>query len=73
MPHCPHCNRDVFGIVEGKVAGKKLLFVQCSGCKAPVGVVESTNVGLTEVIRVLISSLQRLNARLERIEQALGN
>jgi hypothetical protein len=72
MSHCPHCNRNTFEIDELEVAGTKLSFVQCSGCKAAVGVVESANVGLAEVLRVLVSSLQRLNSRLERIEQALG-
>jgi hypothetical protein len=35
--------------------------------------VESTSIGLPQVLRVLVSSLQRLNSRLERIEQALEN
>jgi hypothetical protein len=73
MSHCSHCNRNTFEIEAMEVAGTKFSFVQCSGCKAPVGVVESANIGLTEVLRVLVSSLQMLNSRLERIERALGN
>ena len=73
MPHCPHCNLNSFEIEEVEVAGTKFNIIQCAGCKAPVGAVEAANTGLTEVLRVLISSLQRLNSRLERIEQALEN
>lgn len=73
MPHCSHCNRNTFEMEEVEVAGKKFSFVQCSGCKVPVDVVESANIDLTEVLRVLVSSLQILNSRLERIEQASGN
>jgi hypothetical protein len=73
MPHCSHCNRNTFEMEEVEMVGKKFSFVQCSGCKVPVGVVESANIGLTEVLRVLVSSLQILNSRLERIEQASGN
>jgi hypothetical protein len=76
MSNCPHCNRTTFEIEEVEVAGMGLKIVQCSGCKAPVGVLD-TNVSqlihtfeqnVTEVLRVLVSSLQKMNSRLERIE-----
>ena len=72
MSYCPYCHRSAFEIEEVEVAGVKLNFVQCSGCGAPVGIMESREINLTEVLRVLILSLQKLNSRLEQIEQAIG-
>lgn len=72
MPYCPHCNLSTFELEEADVAGVKFNFVQCSGCKAAVGVVDTAGIGLTDVLRVLVSSLQKLNSRLEQIEQTLG-
>ena len=73
MSYCPNCNRNKFELENVDIAGKKLNFIQCAECKAPIGVIESDSLGLTEILRVLVSSLQRLNSRLERIEQALGD
>jgi hypothetical protein len=79
MSNCPHCNRATFEIEEVEVSGVKFKLVQCSGCKAPVGVMEYNNVGqlihdleqrVTEVLRVLVSSLQKMNSRLDQIERA---
>jgi hypothetical protein len=71
MSYCPHCNQSTFEVEEVDVAGINYSFVQCTGCKSAIGVVASTTIGLPDVLRILISSLQRLNSRLERIEQAL--
>jgi hypothetical protein len=73
MPHCPHCARNQFEFEEVEIEGKKVAFVQCSGCKAPIGVLDPVSAGLTDVIRVLVSRLQKLNELLERIEQASAN
>jgi hypothetical protein len=82
MSNCPHCNRATFEIEEAEVSGMKFKFVQCSGCKAPIGVMEYTDVGqlihdlerrVTEVLRVLVSSLQKINSRLDQIERNSGN
>jgi hypothetical protein len=73
MSYCSHCNQSTFEVEEVDVGGTNFSFVQCSRCKLAVGVVESTSIGLPQVLRVLVSSLQRLNSRLERIEQALEN
>jgi hypothetical protein len=70
MSHCPHCNLNTFEIEDVEVSGMKFVFVRCSGCRAPVGVLAADSIGLTSVLRVLVSSLQKLNSRLERIEQA---
>jgi hypothetical protein len=79
MSNCPHCNRATFEIEEFEVSGVKFKLVQCSGCKAPVGVMEHNDVGqlihdleqrVTEVLRVLVSSLQKMNSRLDQIERA---
>ncbi len=81
MSNCPHCNRATFEIEEVEVSGVKLKLVQCSGCKAPIGVIEYSDVGqlihdleqwMTEVLRVLVSSLQKMNSRLDQIERAMG-
>ncbi len=81
MSYCPHCNRTTFEIEEAEISGVKVKLVQCSGCKAPVGVVGNNDVGqlihdleqrVTEVLRVLVSSLQKMNSRLDQIEQANG-
>jgi NAD-dependent SIR2 family protein deacetylase len=71
VAYCPRCNQRVFEIEAIEMENVKLNFVQCAGCKAPVGVVDPGALGLTEVLRVLVSSLQKLNSRLEEIEQAL--
>jgi len=81
MAYCPHCNRAAFEIEEVEVNRMKVKLVQCSGCKAPVGVTEYNDVGqriheleqrMTEVLRVLVSSLQKMNSRLDQIERAKG-
>ena len=72
MSYCPYCHRSAFEIEEVEISGVKLNFVQCAACQAPVGIMESSEINLTEVLRVLILSLQKVNSRLERIEQAIG-
>jgi hypothetical protein len=61
-----------------EASGVKLKIIQCSGCKAPLGLLENDNVGqlirsleknVTEVLRVLVSSLQKMNSRLDQIER----
>ena len=78
MSNCPHCNRTTFEIEEVEASGIKLKIIQCSGCKAPLGLLENDNVGqlirsleknVTEVLRVLVSSLQKMNSRLDQIER----
>ena len=80
MPFCPHCNRNTFEIIAVDVAGTKYNCVQCSGCKAPVSFVERARVeesdeafetGVTEVLRVVVSSLQTINSRLLHMEQIM--
>jgi hypothetical protein len=81
MSNCPHCNRAAFEIEEVEVSGAKVKLVQCSECKAPFGVINHDDVGelihsweqrLTEVLRVLVSSLEKINSRLDQIERAKG-
>jgi hypothetical protein len=64
---------------EVAVAGTKLKLVQCSGCKAPAGVVGFEPVvqqigalerQLTEVLHAIVSSLQVMNSRLDRLDGA---
>jgi len=80
MPFCPHCNRNTFEILAVDVGGTKYNCVQCSGCKAPVSFVERSRAEqsdeafetrVTEVLRVVVSSLQTINSRLVRIEQIM--
>ena len=80
MPYCPHCNRNTFEILAVDVGGTKYNCVQCSGCKAPVSFVEPARVEeadeafetrVTEVLRVVVSSLQAINSRLIHIEQIM--
>jgi len=80
MPYCPHCNRDSFEFDNVDVSGTKYKCLQCSSCKAPVGLLPSAASGqihddfetrVTEVLRVIVSSLQAVSTRLARIEQAL--
>jgi hypothetical protein len=71
MAYCPRCNQSVFEIEAIEIEKVKLNVVQCAGCEAPVEVIDPS-LGLTEVLRVLVSSLQKLNSRLEQIERALG-
>ncbi len=81
MPYCPHCNRNSFETEEIDLANTRVLCIQCTGCKAPAGVIESAaahqspdgfETRVTEVLRVVVSSLQTISSRLARIEQALG-
>jgi hypothetical protein len=78
MPYCPHCNRNTFEILAVDVGGTKYNRVQY--CKAPVSFVERARVEqsdeafetrVTEVLRVVVSSLQTINSRLIRIEQTM--
>lgn len=78
MPNCPHCNRTDFEIDEVVIAGDKLKLAQCSGCKAPVGVVgfepivqriSALEWQLTEILQVVVSSLQVMNSRLDRLDR----
>lgn len=80
MPFCPHCNRNTFEILAVDISGTKYKSVQCSGCKAPVSFVECSRVDesdeafetrVTEVLRVVVSSLQTINSRLIRMEQII--
>jgi len=80
MPFCPHCNRNTFEIMAVDVGGTTYNCVQCSGCKAPVSFVEPDRVeksdeafetGVTEVLRVVVSSLQTINSRLLHMEQIM--
>ena len=80
MPYCPHCNRNSFEIDEVDVGGTKYRCVQCSACKAPIGFVPSEVVDLatedfetrvTDVLKIIVSSLQSVSTRLARIEQVL--
>jgi hypothetical protein len=80
MTYCPHCNRDTFEILAVEVGGTQYNCVQCSGCKAPVSFVERARVEqsdeafetrVTEVLRVVVSSLQTINSRLIRMEQIM--
>ena len=62
------------------VGGTMYNCVQCSSCKAPVSFVERDRIEepdeafetrMTEVLRVVVSSLQAINSRLIRIEQKM--
>lgn len=80
MPYCPHCNRNTFEIVAIDLGGTTYNCVQCSGCKAPVSLVQHSRSGnsdeafetrVTDVLRVVVSSLQAINSRLIRMEQIM--
>jgi hypothetical protein len=78
MPYCPQCNRKDFEIEAVDLGGRQYNCVQCSGCKAPVAFLdhsgpstESSEPEVSDVLRVMISSLQSINSRLGRIEQML--
>ena len=44
MSNCPHCNQTTFEIEEVEASGRKIKLVQCTGCKAPLGIMEHTDV-----------------------------
>jgi hypothetical protein len=78
VPYCPHCNRATFETEEVDIGGAKYKCVQCSGCKAPLGFLPGESVGpatdefetrVTEVLRVIVSTLQAMSGRLARIDQ----
>ena len=80
MPFCPHCNRNTFEIIAVDVGGTMYNCVQCYSCKAPVSFVERDRIEepdeafetrVTEVLRVVVSSLQTINSRLLRMEQLM--
>ena len=80
MPYCPHCNRNTFEVIAVDVGETTYNCVQCAGCKAPVSFVEPARVEesdkafetrVTEVLRVVVSSLQTINSRLLRMEQLM--
>ena len=68
---CPHCQGSSFETVVQEPSGSryKLIFVQCSGCNAPIGVLDFMNIGaMTEDQDAAIA---KLGSRLHKIEQAL--
>jgi hypothetical protein len=78
MPFCPYCNQKTFEIEEVDVGDSKYKFVQCAGCKAPIGFIQQAHVDrsfvdfeakITQALRVVVSSLQTIDSRLTRIEQ----
>lgn len=80
MPYCPHCNQNTFEIVAIDVGGTVYNCAQCSGCKAPFSLVPHSRAGnsdeafearVTDVLRVVVSSLQAINSRLIRMEQMM--
>jgi len=79
MSFCPYCNQKTFEIEEVEVGDSKYKFVQCAGCKAPIGFIQQAHADLsfvdfetkiTQALRVVVSSLQTIDSRLTRIEQA---
>ncbi len=84
MPNCPYCNRASFELEEAAVAGlpHRPTFIQCSGCKAPVGAIELKNVTqqipefenrIVEYLRLVTQILQQMSSRLDRIEETQKN
>ena len=80
MPYCPHCNRNTFEVIAVDVGETTYNCVQCEGCKAPVSFVEPARpeqsdkafeTRVTEVLRVVVSSLQAINSRLIHIEETM--
>jgi hypothetical protein len=80
MPFCPRCNQNAFELEAVDIGGTKYNCVQCSACKAPVSFVERSRAEesdaafatrVTEVLRVVVSSLQTINSRLIRMEQMM--
>jgi len=80
MAFCPHCNQRNFEIEELEVGGSRYKCVQCSGCRAPVAFIERARAiesvdnfetRITEVLRVVVASLQTISSRLSRIEQMI--
>jgi hypothetical protein len=80
MAYCPHCNHKAFEIEAVDLGGTQYNCVQCSGCKAPVSFVQSDGAAesgesfetrVTDVLRVMVSSLQTINSRLIRMEQIM--
>ena len=70
---CPHCQGASFETVvqEPNKSKYKVIFVQCSGCNAPVGVLDFMNIGA--LIEDQDAAIAGLDSRLRRIEQALDS
>jgi MinD superfamily P-loop ATPase len=62
---CARCQNQSFELQEAIVSGanRKLVFVQCAGCGAPVGVVESH----------ALSHQQEQDARMKNLEHQLAS
>ncbi len=84
MPNCPYCNRSSFELEETAVAGlsHKPTFIQCSGCKAPIGVIEVRDAAqqmpelekrIPEYLRLVTQILQQMSSRLDQIEEMQKN
>jgi len=80
MPYCSNCNRNTFEVMAVDVGGTTYDCVQCASCKAPVSFVEPVRAEgsdeafetrVTEVLHVVVSSLQAINSRLIRMEQKM--
>lgn len=68
-PNCPRCGQHVFELVEGAPLNSqlKIMFTQCAGCGAVVGVMDSINLGsiLLEQSRIIRKIAQRLDIDVE--------
>ncbi len=69
---CPHCQNQTFELQEGQIGGihRKLLFVQCTGCGAPFGAVESHEAALG---RAHDARLQSIEKQIQNISAAVGH
>ncbi|MDP2720834.1 MAG: hypothetical protein Q8O75_02740, partial [bacterium] len=66
MSKCAKCNSTSFKIQEKEPTGSrfKLLFVQCSMCGVPIGVVEYHNTG---------SLIQNLEKKINQLESSISD
>lgn len=69
---CPKCEGHSFRIQEVSPSGSafKLNFVQCSGCGAPVGIVDFYNTG--QLLKQQEKAIHDLTTRLSHIEHAIN-
>ncbi len=68
---CAKCNGNLFQVVEQEPAGSnfKLMFVQCSACGTPVGVLDYFNIG--SLLDDQKKQLKALDSRVSNIEYTL--
>ena len=72
MSTCSKCNGTMFKVVEKEPVGSnfKVMFVQCSSCGVPIGVLDYYNLG--SLLQEQKKLIEALASRVSNVEHSLN-